>query len=145
MLKSEMEFLLDMAACRVNRIPYAFSRVSPTDTLFLGPKWDFLPQTKTRLRSINNMVANLRIHKTEMKRIRNEHLIHELEEAKVKTKKQGKITGNIKPEIGDLVLIRNDGKTEYDRYGVIEALPSPQTLKIRTRTGTVTRPTSIYL
>ena len=149
MLRSEVEFLLDMTASMVNRIPYAFSRdmvvISPADTLFMGPKWDFLPQTKSKLRSINDMVSNLKIHKKEMEKIQDEHLIHELESAKLKTKKQGRITGDIKPEVGDLVLIRNDGKTDYDRYGVIDSILTPQTLKIRTRTGVVTRPTSITI
>ena len=71
---------MDMAASRVNRIPYAFSRdlviISPADTLFLGLKWDFLPQTKSKLRSINDMISNLKIHKRDMKKIRDEHLIH---------------------------------------------------------------------
>ena len=119
--------------------------ISPADTLFMGPKWDFLPQTKSKLRSINDMVSNLKIHKRELEKIRDEHLIHELENVKLKTKKQGRITGDIKPEVGDLVLIRNDGKTDYDRYGVIDSILTPQTLKIRTRTGVVTRPTSITI
>ena len=92
MLRSEIEFLMDMAASMVNRIPYAFSRdlviISPADTLFLGPKRDFLPQTKSKLRSINDMISNLKIHKREMEKIRDEHLIHELEDANFRTNKQ---------------------------------------------------------
>ena len=49
------------------------------------------------------MVSNLRVLKEEMEKIKNEHLIHELEEATMKTKKQGRILGEIKPQIGDLV------------------------------------------
>jgi hypothetical protein len=146
MLRSEMEFLMDMAASMVNRIPYAFSNdlvmISPAD---VGPKWDYIPQTKSRLKSINDMISNLRIHKKEMEQIRNEHLIMELEEAQIKTKKIGRITGNIHPTEGDLVLIRNDGKQDYDRYGIVEQIISPQTLKIRTRNGTIERPTSITI
>ena len=78
-----------------------------------------------------------------MERIRNDHLIMELEEAQIKTKKIGRITGDIHPTVGDLVLIRNDGKQDYDRYGIVEQIISPQTLKIRTRNGTIERPTSI--
>ena len=77
-----MEFLMDMAAAMVNRIPYAFSNdlvmISPADVLYLGPKWDYIPQTKSRLKSINDMISNLRIHKKEMERIRNDHLIWNL-------------------------------------------------------------------
>ena len=147
MLRSEMEFLMDMAASMVNRIPYAFSKdliiISPADVLYVGPKWDYIPQTKSKLKSVNDMISNLRIHKKEMEQIRNEHLIHELEEAQTKTKKIGRITGNIHPTEGDLVLIRNDGKQDYDRYGVVEKILSPQTIRIRTRNGTIERPTSI--
>ena len=91
------------------------------------------------------MISNLKIHKREMEEIRDEHLIHELEDANFRTKKQGRIVGNIKPEVGDLVLIRNDGKTDYDRYGVIDSILTPQTVRIRTRNGMVTRPTSITI
>ena len=136
-----------MAASMVNRIPYAFSRdliiISPADVLYVGPKGDYLPQTKSKLKGINDMIGNLRIHKKEMERIRDEHLIHELEEAQTKTKKIGRITGNIQPTVGDLVLIRNDGKQDYDRYGVVEKILSPQTISIRTRNGTIERPISI--
>ena len=125
-----------MAASMVNRIPYAFSR----DLVVI-----FLPQTKSKLRSINDMISNLRIHKKEMEEIRDQHLIHELEDANCKTKKQGRIVGNLKPEVGDLVLIRNDGKTDYDRYGVIDSILKPQTVRIRTRNGMVARPTSITI
>jgi hypothetical protein len=140
MLRSEVEFIMDMAASMVNRIPYAFSRdlviISPADTFFVGPKWDYLPQTKSKLRGINDMIVNLRVHKKEMERIKDEHLIHELEEAQTKSKKIGRITGNIEPAVGDLVLIRNDGKQYYDRYGVVEKILFPQTISIRTRNGT---------
>ena len=91
------------------------------------------------------MVSNLRVHKEEMEKIRNEHLIHELEEATMKTKKQGRISGEIKPQIGDLVLIRSEKKTDYDKYGVITSIPTPQTLEISTRNGTVIRPWSITI
>ena len=113
--------------------------------MFVGPKWDYLPQTKSKLKGINDMIGNLRIHKKEMERIRDEHLIHELEEAQTKTKKIGRITGNIHPTEGDLVLIRNDGKQDYDRYGIVEKILSPQTIRIKTRNGTIERPISITL
>ena len=74
-----------------------------------------------------------------MEKIRNEHLIHELEEATMKTKKQERISGEIKPEVGDLVLM------DYDKYGVITSIPTPQTLEIITRNRTVIRPWSITI
>ena len=144
-----MEYLLETAASIVNRIPYALSKdmihVCPADTLFVGPKWDYLPVVKSKLRSINDMVSNLRIHKEEMEKIRNEHLIYELEEAAMKIKKEGRIQGEIKPSIGDLVLIRSEKKTDYDKYGVITNIPTPQTLEISTRNGKVIRPWSITI
>ena len=147
MLKTEMEYLLETAAAIVNRIQYILSKdmvhVCPADTLFVGPKWDYLPVVKSKLLSINDMVSNL--HKEEMEKVRNVHLIYELEEAIMKTKKQGRISGKIKPEIGDLVPIRSEKKTDYDKYGVITSIPTPQTIEISTRNGTVIRPWSITI
>ena len=48
--------------------------------------------------------------------------------------------------VGDLSLIRNEDKTEYDKYGVIEEILSPQTLRINTRKGIVIdRPAAITI
>ena len=77
-----------------------------------------------------------------MEKIRDQHLLHELKEVMMKTKKQGRISGEIKPQIGDLMLIRSKKKTDYDKYGIIEDIPSSQTLTIRTRNGVVVRPWS---
>ena len=71
MLKTEMEYLLETAASILKRIPYALSKdmvhVCPADTLSTN--------SQIKLRSINNMASNLRVHKEEMEKIRNEHLI----------------------------------------------------------------------
>ena len=91
------------------------------------------------------MVYNLRVHKEEMEKIRDAHLIYELEEAAMKIKKEGRISGEIKPVIRDLVFIRSEKKTDYDKYGVITSIPTPQTLEISTRNGTVIRPWSITI
>ena len=91
------------------------------------------------------MVSNLTVHKEEMEKIRNKHLIYELEEAAMKIKKEGRIQGEIKLSIGDLVLIRSEKNTDYDKYGVITNIPTPQTLEISTRNGTVIRPWSITI
>ena len=47
--------------------------------------------------------------------------------------------GKIKPTIADPVLIRTEEKSKYNKYRVIELL-TDQTLKIRTKTGSITRP-----
>ena len=80
-----------------------------------------------------------------MEKIRDAHLIYELEEAAMKIKKEGRISGEIKPVIGDLVFIRSEKKTDYDKYGVITNIPTPQTLEISTRNGTAIRPWSITI
>ena len=136
-LKSEMEFLLETAAAIVSRISYAHSKdMIPADTLFIGPKWDYLPEVQTKMR---------RTHKEEMEKIRYQHLIHEREEAMMNTKKQGRISGEIKPQIGDLVLIRSEKKKNYDKNRIMEDIPSSQTLVIHTRNGVVVRPWSLTI
>ena len=69
-----------------------------------------------------------------------------LERANKETKKEGNIEGNITPTVGDLVLIRSNAKdASYDKYGTIEAILNPQTLRIRIRGGMIDRPTSITI
>ena len=61
LLKSEMDYLLDMVSAIINKIPYAVSKdlvsLSPADSLFAEFKHEYLPQTKSKLRSINEMIA----------------------------------------------------------------------------------------
>ena len=133
----------------VNRIPYSKSRelimISPADSLMFGPKLEHIPETKSKLHGINNMIHNINLHREEMIKIRNDHLAQELSTAKVQSKKEGRIVQDIKPRVGDLVLIRNEDKMDYDKYGVIHAILSPQTLQIKTRNGLVERPSSITI
>ena len=63
----------------------------------------------------------------------------------MKTKKQGRISGEIKPQIGDLVLIRSEKETNCDKYRIMEDIPSSQTLVIHTRNGVVVRPWSLTI
>ena len=57
-----------------------------------------------------------------------------------KENRTGLNVGKIMPTIGDIVLIRTEEKSNYNKYGVIEQLLSDQTLKLRTKTGSITRP-----
>ena len=92
------------------------------------------------------MIDNLKEHQELVRKIRNDQLTLELERANKETKKEGNIEGNIIPSVGDLVLIRSDAKdSSYDKYGVIQAILNPQTLRIRTRGGMIDRPTSITI
>ena len=74
------------------------------------------------------MIANLRLNQDEIRKIRNNQLIYELEEVNKAVKKTGNVTGGIYPTIGDLVLIRSEAKSgDYDKYRIIqEILPPPK-------------------
>ena len=53
----------------------------------------------------------------------------------------------MKPTIGDIVLVKDDDKFGYSKFGVIIGIPTQQTLRIRVRTGdkmaVIERPQSI--
>ena len=92
------------------------------------------------------MIENLKEHQKAVRQISNDQLILELDRASKETKKEGNIEGKITPSVGDLVLIRSDViDASYDKYGVIEAIINPQTIRIRTRGGMVERPTSLTI
>ena len=38
--------------------------ISPVDVLFNGPRSDFLPETRSKLRSINSIIDKLKKHKS---------------------------------------------------------------------------------
>ena len=42
---------------------------------------------------------------------------------------------NVVPSERDLVLIRADNLCDAGKYGIVEKIPSPQTLKLRLRDG----------
>ena len=151
-LKSEFDYLLDLTCGIINKIPYCVTKgnamvtLAPADMLFSNFKHEYLPSTKSKLRSINDMIDNLKEHQELVRKIRNDQLTMELERANKEMKKEGNIEGNIIPSVGDLVLIRSDAKdSSFDKYGVIQAILNPQTLKIRTRGGMIDRPTSITI
>ena len=102
-------------------------------------------RTKSKLQSINQMIQNIKIYREEITKVRNDHLGQELEKASIQRKKLGRTTADIKPTIGDIGLIRNEDKADYDKYGVIQEIVSPQTLRIRTRHGIIDRPASITI
>ena len=120
--------------------------LAPADMLFSNFKHEYIPSTRSKLRSINDMIDNLKGHQALIRKIRNDQLTADLESANRKTKKEGNIEGNISPSVGDIVLIRSDAKgPSYDKYGVIQDILNPQTLRIRTKGEVIDRPTSITI
>ena len=103
MIRSEMELLCALACGMVNRIPYGRSKelimICPADTLMFGQKLEHIPETKSKLHGINNMIHNINLHREEMIKIRNDHLAQELSTAKHQTKKEGRIARTIEPQI----------------------------------------------
>ena len=79
-------------------------------------------------------------HKTGMSKICDDQLHYEWKKMEAKENRTGLNVGKILPTIGDLVLIRTEERSNYNKYRVIEELLSDQTLKIRTITGSITRP-----
>ena len=121
LLRSEMQVVCDLAAAIVNKIPYGKSKdlitIAPAYTLIFGPKEDYVPpRTKSKLQSINQMIQNIKIYREEMTRVRNDHLGQELEKAKIQRKKIGRTAADIKPKVGDIVLIRNEIDIRRDPY-----------------------------
>ena len=68
-----------------------------------------------------------------------------MEENEAKESRTGVNVGRISPTVGDLVLIRTEEKSNYNKYGVVEELLTNQTLKIRTKSGSITRPYAIMV
>ena len=68
LLRSEMQFVCDLAASIVNKIPYGKSKnlitIAPADMLIFRPKEDYVPpRTKSKLQSINQMIQNFTIYR----------------------------------------------------------------------------------
>ena len=61
----------------------------PCGHLDVGQKLEHIPETRSKLHGINNMIHNINLHREEMIRIRNDHLAQELITAKHQTKKEG--------------------------------------------------------
>ena len=87
--------------------------ISPVDVLFNGPRSDFLPETRSKLRSINSMVEKLKKHKTAMSKIRDDQLHYEWKKMEGMKNRTGLNVGRIMPTIG--VLIRTEEKSNYNK------------------------------
>ena len=85
--------MLESAASTINSIPYVIgmdgNTISPADVLYNGPRSDFLPETRSKLRSINSMVEKLKKHKTAMSKIRDDQLHYEWKKMEAKENRTG--------------------------------------------------------
>jgi hypothetical protein len=89
------------------------------------------------------MIEQIRLHKAELEKMRNQIFGLDIARLNKKIIKNGRIKGPIIPTVGDLVMIRHPSKPGQDKYGVIDEIIYPQTIKIRTRTGMIERPAAI--
>ena len=109
--------MLESAASTINSIRYAIgmdgNTISPSDVLYNGPRSDILPDTRSKLRSINSMVEKLKKHKTAMSKIRDDQLHYEWKKMEEKKNRTGLNVGRIMPTIG--VLIRTEEKSNYNK------------------------------
>ena len=83
--------MLESATNTIKSIPNAIgldgNTISPADVLHNGPRSDFLPGTRSKLRSINSMVDKLKKHNGALTKILDDQLHYEWK--KMRQKKVG--------------------------------------------------------
>ena len=93
------------------------------------------------------MMKQLKGQADTVKEIRQRALEADVEKFKRQNKKEGRIKAIVKPTVGDIVLVKEDEKFGYSKFGVVTEIPSQQTLRIRVRNGDkvgfIERPQSI--
>ena len=107
------------------------------------------PHTRDSIQAetVNMMMQRLKRHADMIKEIRKRTLEAEIEKFKMQNKKDGRLTIDVKPTVGDIVLIKDEEKYGYSKFGVVSGIPSEQTLTIKVKSGRgiveIQRPSSI--
>ena len=135
----------------VNDIPYGPSPdnlyVCPSDAMGRTNGVIMIQNTASKLGTINLMMKHLKGRADAIKELRQRALEADVEKFKRQIKKEGRIKATVKPTIGDIVLVKDDDKFGYSKFGIITGIPTPQTLEIRVRNGdkmvNIERPQSI--
>ena len=143
--------MLSIAGKLVNDIPLGKSPdnlfICPNDILGRGGGCIRIRETASRLATVNMMMQRLKRHADMIKDIRRKTLEAEIEKFRAQNKKEGRLAIDVKPSIGDIVLVRDDEKYGYSKFGVVTAIPSQQTLTIKVKSGKgiveIQRPSSI--
>ena len=141
---------METAFYTINNIPYGTDTeslfLSPNDILVPNYQLDSLAAAEIQLANVNLFIKKMRAYHEEKNKILEETFLTDWRgfrpgQLKLKESKKG-----ITTDVGDLVLIRADNLCGPGRYGVVDEIISPQTLKLRLCGGNeIERPVNLVI
>ena len=137
--KTSLDVILAVAADTCNKIPYGVHEgvyLCPSDLLGHKDNQIRIEETASKLADLNNMMKNLVQYFKIVNIARNEILRQNLRQGSMR---DGKTKKELKPSLGDLVLVKDSKNEKRGIYGVVTKLESEGTAIINTRKGEIKR------
>ena len=139
--KTSLDLIILIASDSCNKVPYGITEgvyVCPADLIGCRTNEIRIEETASKLTEINNMMRGLTQYYRIVNNARNEILRASLKEFGQKSIRDGKGKKEIKPCVGDLVLIKSTDNEKRGTYGVISELDK-NTAKVNTKKGEMKR------
>ena len=128
---------METARYIINEVPYAADGeslyLSPNDILVPNFKLDSLASAKSPLANVNILIQKLKAYPAEINNILEQSFLSEWRRFGPGQLRVHKSKNGVIPNEGDLVLIKEDNLFDPGKYGLVEDILSPQTLKLRLR------------
>ena len=140
--KTSLDVILTVAADACNKVPYGVHEgvyICPSDILGYKDNQIRIEETASKLTDLNNMMKNLVQYFKIINGARNEILRQDLRSFSQGSLRDGKTKKELKPRIGDLVLVKDSENEKRGIYGVLNKLESEGTAIITTRKGEIKR------
>ena len=142
LMREEAIIVMETACYLVNSIPYARDKeglfICPNDVLMPFYEMPSLAEAKSPLANVNILIEKLKLYQERVNKILRETLLTDWYRFAPGRLRINKSKKNVVPKEKDLILIPADNNHDVGRYGVVEKILSPQTIKCRLRDGSET-------
>ena len=137
--KEDATLLIKTACFQVNSIPYAADNedlcLSPNDILVPSFQMDSLATASSPLHKVNVLIKKLKVYHVEIKPVMEHTFLKDWRRYSPSSLRVHKAKKNLRPEEGDLVLVKGDKMNDMGHYGIVNKVVSIQTVLVKLKGG----------
>ena len=141
LMREEAAIIMESACFSVNSIPYAHDKeglyIAPNDILTPSYEMTSLADAVSPLANVNDLIQKMRLYQERVNEILRESFLTDWKRFGPGKLRINKYRKNVVPREKDLILIPADNNCDVGRYGVVENVLTPQTIRCRLRDGTM--------
>ena len=137
--KEEATLLIETASFQVNSVPYGPEHkdlyLSPNDILVPTFQLDSLTTSSSPLHNIDLLINKLKVYDTEIQLVMEQTFLKGWRRYVPGSLRVHKAKRSVRPEEGDLVLVKGDKLSDMGGYEVVAKVLNPQTVLIKLKGG----------